>query len=198
MRTYSHFLFTVGALALANHGVARGGGRLTVSDQRAALLGSVLPDAPLLLLGACHFAAAGLRGEGFETALTHFQHNYFNDPLWQASHSLLHAPACVLLLMAVGWCARSRVWARRLLCFSFGAAGHVLVDVPTHFDDGPLLLFPFDWSVRFQSPLSYWDPAHHGLLMTWFEHGLDLVIGLALWLRRGARVASPWRLIRRT
>lgn len=54
-------------------------------------------------------------------------------------------------------------------------------------------LFPFEWSVRFQSPVSYWDPRFFGREFTVFELLLDLVLllylfGPGLWrrLRRGA------------
>ncbi|MEZ4675136.1 MAG: hypothetical protein R2932_12925 [Caldilineaceae bacterium] len=32
---------------------------------------------------------------------------------------------------------------------------HTAIDIPLHYDDGPLLLFPFDWKTRFHSPVSH-------------------------------------------
>ncbi len=39
---------------------------------------------------------------------------------------------------------------------------HSMIDVATHFDDGPVLFWPLDWSTRFASPVSYWDDDHYG------------------------------------
>ncbi|CAN5239811.1 hypothetical protein BH23GEM4_BH23GEM4_21970 [soil metagenome] len=105
------------------------------------------------------------------------------------SHNLLHAPLVLGVFAAVGvWGRRSgKSWGTALLWFTFGCALHTLCDVVTHHDDGPLLLFPFDWSFRFSSPISYWNPAYHGRLVGGIEHLLDAAVLLyfaAAWWRR--------------
>lgn len=50
------------------------------------------------------------------------------------------------------------------------------MDVLTHHDDGPLILFPFDWSTRFASPVSYWDRRYHGAVFARLELVLDVAL----------------------
>jgi hypothetical protein len=57
-----------------------------------------------------------------------------------------------------------------------GAGIHTVIDIATHVDDGPLLFFPFNWSYRLQSPISYWDPEHYGLIFAPLEHLLDVAL----------------------
>lgn len=79
---------------------------------------------------------------------------------------------------------------RTLLWFLAGMAIHVALDIPVHHDDGPLLLFPFEWTVRFRSPVSYWDPRHHGDVVGMIEYAV--MAGLALYLLR-CRIRRLWR-----
>mmetsp|Transcript_33909 Transcript_33909/g.78296 ORF Transcript_33909/g.78296 Transcript_33909/m.78296 type:complete len:321 (-) Transcript_33909:700-1662(-) len=53
---------------------------------------------------------------------------------------------------------------------------HALCDIPVHHDDGALLLWPLNWSYRFESPLSYYDPDYYGKQFAICEHILDLII----------------------
>ena len=69
-----------------------------------------------------------------------------------------------------------------------------MLDILTHVDDGPVLFFPFEWQLRFISPVSYWDPRYHGRIFGFFEHTLDAVLLLALLgpaVLRRVRPATP-------
>jgi hypothetical protein len=75
-----------------------------------------------------------------------------------------------------------------------GCLVHTAVDIPCHVDDGPLLFFPFNWNIRYHSPVSYWDPRHYGTQFAIFELSLDLVLLLYLFvplLRR--RLSKRWQ-----
>jgi hypothetical protein len=50
---------------------------------------------------------------------------------------------------------------------------HSIVDIVTHVNDGLLLLFPLNWTLRFQSSISYWDARHYGSQFQQFEIALD-------------------------
>jgi hypothetical protein len=65
--------------------------------------------------------------------------------------------------------------AAHLLSFAFATGLHSFLDIFTHHDDGPLLLFPFDWSLRFTSPISYWDPEHYGNIFMPIDFGLTFL-----------------------
>lgn len=191
MNTPSHLIINA---ALRKAAVARG----TAAIPRSALLlGAVLPDMPLWLLwmGAYAYYRYALTDPAVTLMDPIFDRFYFSDPLWIASHNLLHAPLILLAAMAFLWRFRGATGARGHWWFWFaaGCLVHTALDIPTHVDDGPVLLFPFEWSYRFQSPVSYWDPRHFGREFSIFELLLDLVLlvylfGPGLWrrLRRGA------------
>ncbi|MGI8738245.1 MAG: hypothetical protein ACR2KU_00935 [Gammaproteobacteria bacterium] len=59
---------------------------------------------------------------------------------------------------------------------------HVLFDLPLHHDDAHRHFFPFsDW--RFYSPVSYWDPAHYGDIVSACEILAVAVGSVVLWRR---------------
>jgi len=54
------------------------------------------------------------------------------------------------------------------------ASLHMLCDLPVHHDDGHRHFLPIsNW--RFESPVSYWDPEHFGLVFA----ALELIFALA-------------------
>ena len=88
----------------------------------------------------------------------------------------------------MGWCDGA------LQAFALGCAVHTALDIGVHHDDGPLLLFPFDLSYRFMSPVSYYDPAHYGSIVAPIDLAIT-VVGLtvitAVWVRRRRRARLP-------
>ena len=188
MRSYTHFLMT----AVIRRRLAAGQADVPPAT---FLLGSVLPDLPLVLLSAGFLLQR--RCQGLEAALCGdvYDSFYFNDPFWLAGHNLLHTPPLILLYALAGrWGMRHRHrWGRPLLWLALGFALHSLVDILTHATDGPLLFFPLDWQTRFASPISYWDPAYGGRLVGWLER--LLAAGMAIYLLPGA--LRRWRAWRR-
>lgn len=179
MQTYSHFLMTAVW------------GRIDRAETQAALAGSVLPDLPLTLLTLGYIADRRyLRPHLPDKTRCSptYNHLYFNNRWWIAAHNLLHAPLILFGLGIIGFLGRRRRWGERLLWFTAGCGLHTAIDMVTHAGDGPLLLFPLDWQRRYQSPVSYWDPAHHGRLFRLLEHLLDVVLVVVLiWQRVGTR-----------
>ena len=156
---------------------------LSRTATRASLIGAIAPDLPLFILTFWYWVRYGF-GFGPEYDLL-----YFNDPLWIVSQSLFHAPAISLLFVAAALLLRRRTTresvyrtAVALQWFGISTLLHTAIDVPTHYHDGPLILFPFNWRFRVQAPVSYWDPAHHGIPMMIFGLALDIVL-LAVWIR---------------
>ncbi|MDY6941218.1 MAG: metal-dependent hydrolase [Cyanobacteriota bacterium] len=160
----------------------------------AFLLGSIAPDIPLYLLsigGILYYHS--FRGWSLaETFRLMFDELYFHDPFWIASHNLLHSPLTLLSALGLLWRFRRRTAARKSWWFWFfcACAFHSLVDILTHVDDGPLLFFPLDWTTRWQSPVSYWDPRHYGREFARFEGSLDAILTIYLvgpWVYRRLR-----------
>jgi membrane-bound metal-dependent hydrolase YbcI (DUF457 family) len=188
MQTYSHILMTATLnQVLINKSVP--------VRSRAFLIGSFLPDEPLLLLtlGAgmyYRFVAPLPQGYRF---FEWFDVLYFTNPFWKAGHNLFHAPLMLLLLGLVGYAAarRGHAWGWSVVWLALGCGLHSGVDIVTHYNDGPLVLFPLNWDWRVYSPISYWDRDHYANLFAPLEHGLDLFfigyLTFQWWRKRAAR-----------
>ncbi|MBK8432153.1 MAG: hypothetical protein IPL28_13040 [Chloroflexi bacterium] len=174
MQTYSHFLLTAALPA-------------PPPTQKAWLAGAILPDVPLVLLTLGYILDRRyLRPHLPDKTRCSptYNHLYFHNPWWIAAHNTLHAPLPLFALGLMGYLARHTAWGSHLLWFALGCGLHGAIDIFTHADDGPVLLFPLEWRTRFQSPISYWDIAHHGRLFRLLEHILDaLLIGWLIWQR---------------
>ncbi len=183
MQTYSHFLITA-VVSNQLHQKKQG------HPGQAFLCGAALPDVPLGLLSLGYLLDRRLvrRHLPDKTRCSPTYNDlYFNNPWWIAAHNLLHAPLPVFMLGLLGCLFRRQRWGQPLLWFAVGCGLHTAVDIFTHADDGPVLLFPLEWKFRFPSPISYWDPQHGGRTFRILEHLLDLLlVGYLLWQRRAA------------
>ncbi|MBE9039338.1 metal-dependent hydrolase [Oscillatoriales cyanobacterium LEGE 11467] len=195
MNTPSHFLMTAA--------LEKRFPRIPIAKS-AFLLGSIAPDIPLYILsiGGILYYHVFLGWSLTDTFNLMFDRLYFHNPLWMASHNLLHSPILLLLGLALLWRFRSRIASPRHWWFWFLSAClfHSIIDILTHVDDGPLLLFPLEWTTRWQSPVSYWDRRHYGREFAWFEGSLDVLLTIYLvspWvsrrLRRGWKRFNPDR-----
>ncbi len=170
-------------------------------QRRLFILGGLAPDVGLYLmtgLAAAYYPLAqGLSIE--ETFRLVFDDLFYTSPAFIVAHNLLHAPLVIAALIGAGeWAKRStrlQRSGRALQAFGVGCAVHTALDIPVHHNDGPLLLFPFDWSLRFNSPVSYYDPDHYGSIVAPIDLTIT-VVGIAVigWAvlrrRRSARRAG--------
>lgn len=162
------------------------------------VLGSVAPDLPLVALTLHYFYQRGVFG-GANVRLfgPDYDQLYFHDAVWVASHNVLHSPPpLIALLVAAYWFGirGSSSFALGAWWFALGSSLHSVVDIATHHHDGPLLLFPFDWAWRFESPISYWDRRYYASIVSPLEHTMDAGIVLVLlwqgWLTYRNRTRS--------
>lgn len=175
MNTPSHFLMT----AALDKSLAR-----VPIVKSAFLLGSVAPDVPLWILSIgsisyYHFLQGWSLRDTFSFI---FGELYFHNLFWIASHNFLHSPILLLLLLSLLWRSRRNIGSpsRWFFWFLLACLLHSVVDIFTHADDGPLLFFPLDWTIRFHSPISYWDPQYYGKEFRIFERVLNAVLLLYL------------------
>lgn len=154
----------------------------------AFLWGSILPDIPLGLIsiGFSIYYQFVLGQNPADVMESVFHQAYFNNPWWIASHNFLHSPLSLGIYLVVLWRFRQQAGSRGHWWFWFvvGCLIHTSIDIPVHFDDGPLLFWPLDWHIRFNSPVSYWDPAHYGIQFIFFEFTLDIALLIYLFLPR--------------
>ncbi len=149
---------------------------------RFVVAGAILPDLPIVAFYLWEHAVRGASERAIWTAL------YF-DASWQrvfdAVHSIPLAGAGAVVSVGSGSAAAVAFFASMLL--------HDLCDLPLHADDAHRHLWPLsDW--RFASPLSYWDPRHHGDAVALIEVTAVLISTILIW-RRGARASARVALV---
>ncbi|HBE19492.1 MAG TPA: hypothetical protein DEG17_24615 [Cyanobacteria bacterium UBA11149] len=182
MNTPSHFLMT----AAINKGLPK-----VPIAKSGFLLGSIAPDMPLWILSLGGIAYYHwFKGWSLNQTFNYlFDKLYFENPFWIGSHNFFHAPILLILALGFLWRYRQNIGSLYHWFFWFFAACflHSIVDIFTHADDGPLLFFPLEWTIRFNSPVSYWDPRYYGREFAIFELVLDVVLILYLILPRISR-----------
>ena len=102
----------------------------------------------------------------------------YYDPVWQASFDVFNSIPLIIIAILICWKAQRPI----LLVFFMSMLLHALGDLPLHHDDAHRHFFPFvDW--RFISPLSYWNPDHHGDLISRLEFIGVLIGSVFLYLK---------------
>lgn len=161
--------------------------------RRLFILGGLAPDVGLYVMaGIAAIYYPTVRELSFEaTFRLVFDDLYFNAPAFIVATSLLHAPLVLAALVGLGtWLRRRTTHVRpgcALQAFALGCVVHTALDIAVHHDDGPLLLFPFDLSLRFASPLSYYDRAHYGSVVAPIDLTITVVGTIVIvgsWLLR--------------
>lgn len=123
-----------------------------------------------------HYVQGATPGEIFRTL-------YFSDT-WQAMFASWHSFPVWGVVAAAAW------WLRRPALSAFAASGllHLAMDFPVHADDPHRHVWPLSgW--RFYSPVSYWNPAHHGDVLVPLETALILYL-LAFLMRPHRSLAA--------
>lgn len=212
MNTYSHTILTavlkkpLDRLALAHPR------RLPPLRTNAIIIGSFIPDLLLILISAVTILidifsgvfrnvdfsnppADGPPPELLEVSKTAqlFDNWFFENPWVITAHNLFHSPLLLVCYLLIGYTLwkRGRQWGGWFFWLSCAAMLHTLIDIPLHVNDGPLLLYPLNWSWRFESPISYWDPNYYGREWSRFETMLNGVLLLfLLWSYR--RQINGW------
>lgn len=161
MNTPAHALMAAALLAKPG---ARG-------RNAAVIAGSLVPDLTILWMILWE---RFVRGTGMRTI---FEERYF-APEWH----LVFAVPNSIPLFALGAAAGYALGWPVLWAFCAAALAHAVLDLPLHHDDGHPHFWPFtDWI--FASPVSYWDPAHHGFAAGMAEVVLCGALGAILWRR---------------
>jgi hypothetical protein len=164
VNTQTHLLLAAAVL---------GKGR-TPSQQRAILAGALLPDLSIFVLAAWATLTGMPQAELWQVA-------YWSDG-WQAVSAVSNSFPLWGALFAAGFFLK-KPWAWLLPA---AALLHLAFDLPLHAEDAHRHFWPLtDW--RFISPVSYWDPARHGLIASSVEAGLGLFLCGLLWRRHQSR-----------
>lgn len=143
----------------------------------AIVAGALLPDLAIIVFYGGHLLLGTSESQIWSV-------EYYR-PFWQAWIDSFNSIPLIGLALLLCWYAR-----QYLLLIIFGSMLlHVFGDLPLHHDDAHRHFFPFsDW--RFQSPVSYWDPAHHGAWAGLVE--FVCVLAAALWMYWRWTLLRPW------
>jgi hypothetical protein len=106
----------------------------------------------------------------------------FSDE-WQFVFSLFHS----FPLWAFASVGLLLLKMPRAALFCLAALGSSVEDIFVHHDDAHAHFFPFS-DYRFESPVSYWDPAHYGWYVSVTE--VILVLAASVWTFR--RLETRW------
>jgi hypothetical protein len=136
-----------------------------------------LPDLAIIVFYAWHLLLATPESQIWSVE--------YNRPIWQAWIDSFNSIPLIGLAMLICWRTRHYL----LLAFFSSMLLHVFGDLPLHHDDAHRHFFPFsDW--RFASPVSYWDPAHHGQWASLIEFSAVLAAAAFMYWRYA--LLRPW------
>lgn len=142
----------------------------------AALAGSLIPDLSLYALAGWELQVKGTDPEVV------FGQMYFSDS-WQSVFRIDNSFVLWGILLIVGIMANARI----IVALGGAALVHLALDFPLHNNDARAHFWPLSTWV-FQSPLSYWDPAHHGRIVGLVEIAMVWAACVYGW----RKFTGPW------
>jgi membrane-bound metal-dependent hydrolase YbcI (DUF457 family) len=147
----------------------------------AGAAGGLLPDLPMYAI------IAGLRLSGYP--LSDIFGRIYWEHWWQVANAIGHNFWLWggVLILALALAKRNVPHADTATALAGSALLHSVIDFLCHRNDGHMHFWPVSqW--RFQSPVSYWDPAHFGTAFSLFEAGLGAMLVAILWRRHESRI----------
>lgn len=151
MKTPSHAL--VGYLSARFMGFDR-------AKTTVCVLGACLADLPLSLayvyfLVECYWQAGHYDGVFIQARMDGI---YFENSWLLIAHNLFHSPVSIGYLMLIALiCFKLKNGNMGLaLAYLVGSLSHALLDVISHINDGPLVLWPLNDEIRFVGLFSHW------------------------------------------
>ncbi len=165
MMTTTHALISCGLLARPNNR----------ARNWAAGLGSVHPDAPMLVLYAIDRVVNGLPEDVI------WGQRYWTDA-WQIPVAISHSIPLAVAAMVIAQIYRSEI----VRIFSISVLLHIACDMPVHHDDAHMHFWPLSrW--KFISPFSYWDRRYYGSIVSLIELAIAMGMIVVLWRRFESR-----------
>lgn len=164
MNTPSHAIINLAILGRKTHPKQNG----------AIVLGALIPDLAMFVFYGWVKLVSGLSEEQI------WGEAYY-EPFWQNVFDVWNSIPLAMIGIGLGvWVKSQTKWrplgtAIALCCASILL--HCLVDLPVHNDDAHRHFWPLS-NLRFESPISYWDPNHYGQFFALFEISLVLILSL--------------------
>lgn len=126
----------------------------------ACILGACLPDLPLSLAYGYFVLNSFLQVGHYDAALIQglMDNIYFGNSWLLIAHNLFHSPISIayLALMAVICFSRDKAKCLLVLAYLLGSFSHSILDIISHINDGPLVLWPLSDNMRVVGLFSHW------------------------------------------
>ncbi|NJL54672.1 MAG: hypothetical protein HC838_01265 [Spirulinaceae cyanobacterium RM2_2_10] len=138
------------------------------------VLGALIPDLAMFVFYGWTKLISGISDQQI------WDVTYY-EPFWQNTFDFWNSIPLALVGIGLGvGLGRRTKWnsigtAIAICCAS--VLLHCLADLPLHREDAHRHFWPLS-NVRFESPISYWDPDHYGNIFVLFELGLVLVLSI--------------------
>ncbi len=161
MHTPAHVIFASAAFARPGAPVRNA----------AAAIGGLLPDMSLFVMVGWQRLAVGRSWDQI------FKEDY-GAPFWQSVFAVDNSIPLWGALLAAALLFR-RDW---IAVLAASALLHLAFDLPLHHNDARPHFWPLSNWV-FESPVSYWDPAHYGRIVAPLELIACVVLTIVLWRR---------------
>lgn len=144
----------------------------------AMILGGLLPD---FMMFVFFFVERFL----FGTVGSKIWDEAYWHPLWQMIFDIPNSLPLILIVAGVAiWKKKEWLW-----WLTAGMGLHAFVDFFVHNDDAHRHFLPFS-DYRFESPVSYWDPAHYGNITSALEVVLLVLLSIYAWHKWDSRAAK--------
>lgn len=141
----------------------------------AIFIGSIVPDIAIYIWAPYQRFIKGVSGEEMWRKL------YFEPPM-QNLIAYFNSIPIYAVLAALGYFARTQLWGKLLMVFSFAALIHMATDLPVHGHDAYRHFWPLsDW--RYYSDFSYYEQDLHAGWVSLIEAFIALTSIVVLWKR---------------
>lgn len=173
LNTPAHVIFSLALLGRPN----------SVKYAIAIAIGALLPDSLMLVF----YGYEKLRGVQEQII---WRYHYFL-PFWQNLFDITNSIPIIAVACGVALYKKYFAW---MLMFA-SMIIHCILDFAVHHNDSHRHFFPFS-NYRFQSPVSYWDPAFYGNIVGVIELVLFVCGAIYLWFGEKQNVRSVFELTR--
>lgn len=169
MNSPTHSLLALALLAKEGH----------TKRNWAIFIGSVIPDIAIYIWAPYQRFINGVSGAEMWDKL------YFEPPM-QNLIAYFNSVPIYVVLTAIGYAARAKLWGTLLMFFGIAALIHMATDLAVHGHDAYRHFWPLsDW--RFYSPISYYEADLHGRWVSLVETFLAFICMAVLWKRFPAK-----------
>lgn len=174
MNTPTHLL--IGAAVLVKSRTSVGESDSFIKRYNTAILvGALAPDLALFVMFGWMRWVVGVSED------TLWREIYWLEP-WQTVFAIGNSVPLFIALLIGGVALRKSLTGKIMIGFATAALLHIAFDLPFHHEDAHRHFWPLsDW--RFYSPLSYWNPDHHGDVVAYVEIAMAMGLIFVLWRR---------------